>query len=102
MTVGEWVASRAAGVPPHLLARVNDALGPALQRPATDAPEECVAAADRVVGELLAHDRIGRDSALALLAADALVTFAFEAAADAPGQLAARAQAAMRTLGTTR
>lgn len=102
MTVGEWVASRAAGVPPHLLARVNDALGPALQLPVAAAPEECVAAAERVVGELLADDRTGRDSALALLAADALVTFAFEAAADAPGQLAERAHAAMQQLGTLR
>ena len=66
MTVGEWVASRAAGVPPHLLARVHDALGPALQLPVARAPAECVAAAERVVGELLGDDRTGRDSALAL------------------------------------
>lgn len=100
MTVGEWLASRAAGVPPHLLARVHDALGPALHASAVHLPEECVAAADRVVGELLSHDRTGRDSALALLAADALVTFAFEAAADAPERLPQRAQAAMQALGT--
>lgn len=101
MTVGEWVASRAAGVPPHLLARVHEALGPASQLPAARVPEACVAAADRMVGALLSHDRTGRDSALALLAADALVTFAFEAAADAPAQLAARAHAAMQALGTS-
>ena len=102
MTVGEWVASRAAGVPPHLLARVNEALGPARQLPSARVPEECVAAADRIVAELLSHDRTGRDSALALLAADALVTFAFEAAADAPEQLPGRAHAAMHALGTSR
>lgn len=99
MTVGEWVASRAAGVPPHLLARITDALGPALQLPAAQAPEACVAAAGDVVSGLLADDRTGRDSALALLAADALVTFAFEAAADTPGQIEARARAAMQVLG---
>lgn len=99
MTVGEWVASRAAGVPPHLLARVNDALGDARDQPAAQAPELCVAAAERVVGGMLADDRTGRDSALALLAADALVTFAFEAAAELPTQLEARAHAAMQLLG---
>lgn len=99
MTVGAWVASRAAGVPPHLLARVNDALGPALLLAEARAAEECVAAAERVVSELLAHDRTGRDSALALLAADALVTYAFEAAAAEPATLASRARAAMQVLG---
>ncbi|MBA3890592.1 MAG: hypothetical protein H0X64_08675 [Gemmatimonadaceae bacterium] len=98
--MGEWLASRASGVPPHLLERVRDALGPALSLPAERAPEECVAAAERVVAELLSHDRTGRDSALALLAADALVTFAFEAAADAPARLEARANAAMQALAT--
>lgn len=98
MTVGQWLDARRASAPPHLIAEVRTALGADLQADARQTPERCVEAAERVVARLLAADRTGRDSALALLAADALVTYAFEAAAEAPDTIAARAAAAMRTL----
>lgn len=98
MTVGEWLEARSASAPPHLTAEVRTALGTGLHADARETPERCVEAAERVVARLLAADRTGRESALALLAADALVTYAFEAAADAPDSIAARAAAAMRTL----
>ncbi len=45
---------------------------------------------------LLAEGGTQRDSALELLAADALATYAFEAAADEPALLEARCRSAMR------
>jgi hypothetical protein len=43
---------------------------------------------------VLVTDTEARESALDLLAADACVTYAFEAAADEPAKLGARAEAA--------
>ena len=98
MTIGEWLDARGAGVPPHLMQRVREALGDKLAEDVSAAPERCAEAAAHIADTLLAAGSTGRDSALSLLAADALVTFAFEAAADAPARLQERAHAAMRTL----
>lgn len=98
MTIGDWLDARGSGVPPHLLQRIRELLGSSLADDVSHAPERCADAAVRIANELLAAGRTGRDSALSLLAADALVTFAFEAAADEPGRLHARAHAAMRDL----
>lgn len=98
MTVGEWLDARTASAPPHLATEVQRAVAEDLQADVAEAPERLVAAAERVVSRLLQADRTGRDSALALLAADALVTYAFEAAADAPASLAVRARVAMHEL----
>ena len=54
--------------------------------------------AERLVGGLLAGDCTSRDCALDLLTADALVTYAFEAAEQSPGDLVPRAAAAMRRI----
>lgn len=99
-TVADWLDSRSAEVPPRLAAAVRDALGPELAAEARLAPEHCLAAAERIVAALLQREDAGRDTALALLAADALVTYAFEAAAEEPESLVARAEAAMQTLAT--
>lgn len=98
MTIGEWLDARQDGVPAHLVQRMRAALGDAVHDDVADAPERCVAAAEQVVGDLLAADSTGRDSALSLLAADALVTYAFEAAADDPARLDERGHAAMHIL----
>lgn len=98
MTIGGWLDARRADVPPNLSARVREALGASLDLDVGEAPERCVAAAEGLVAGLLAADSTGRDSALTLLAADALVTYAFEAAADAPERLSERAATALRRL----
>lgn len=100
MTIGGWLAARSATVPANLVECMREALGPELDRDVADAPECCVAAAERLVAGLLSVNSTGRGSALTLLAADALVTYAFEAAADAPDTLPARATTAMQTLAT--
>jgi hypothetical protein len=98
MTVGEWLALRQPAPPPALVARLEAVLGDDLGAGATTATEVCLRAAERLVAELLRGDCSSRESALDLLTADALVTYAFEAAADAPATLAATASAAMQRI----
>jgi hypothetical protein len=98
MTIAEWLATRTPAPPPALLARVTAALGPAVQDEVSVAAERCVDAAERVVAELLLEGRTTRESAPDLLAADALVTYAFEAASDEPARLSERARSAMAQL----
>ena len=60
-------------------------------------PELCLAAGERLLDAALAGDERSRATALDLLAADALVTRAFELAAGHPG-LERLAEAAMRRI----
>ena len=87
MTVSDWLDGRTPAPPPVLGARIREALG-----------DLCLAAAERLVGGLLAGDCTSRDCALDLLTADALVTYAFEAAEQSPADLVPRAAAAMRRI----
>jgi hypothetical protein len=92
-----WVASRTPAPPASLANRIgslydagtNDAEAPL-------SAERCVEAAARTVGALLSGGATSRATALDLLAADALATYAFELASDRPHELAAIADAAMR------
>lgn len=78
MTVAEWITSREPRPPAALLARIHAALGADAGRPAEDTANICVAVAARELQALVDTGRFERDSALDLLAVDALVTFAFE------------------------
>lgn len=80
------------GVPAPLLERVRDALGADAADPT---PEGCIAAGERLLTGVLASDVHGRATAVELLTADALVTWAFELAADHPERLDALAATAM-------
>jgi len=95
VTVDSWLASRTPTPPEELTARIRDALGAALSLPAREASAACLDAMARIVEELLEAPEAGRDRALDLLAADALITYAFEAASDSPLSLSERAAAAM-------
>lgn len=112
-------AARCAdAVPEALRARLASALGggpgqgdghlstagesPGGDSPAADSPaavardaEACLAAGEALLAGVLRDDTGSREVALDLLAADALVTRAFERAADAPATLPALADAAM-------
>lgn len=89
-----WLAEREPAPPPALARRMRELVGPAaLAQPAT--PASLVGAAADVLGQLLAEGCDTRASALDLLAADALATYAFEAAGDAPATLRAEAARAM-------
>lgn len=98
MTIGAWLASRTPEPPPALRRRIGELLGDHLHDDAAQLPARCVDAAEAMVKSLLDSGRTGRECALDLLAADALVTYAFEAAADAPAQLRARATDALARL----
>ncbi len=100
MTLGEWLASRAVQPPQALRVRIEGALGDATSQGADDATDICMAAAERIVRDVLRHDCTSRGSALDLLTADALMTYAFEAAGDAPSALGQKAAEAMRRIAS--
>jgi uncharacterized membrane protein len=95
MTIGEWLAMRTPAPPPQLMHRVRAALGDAIDDDARWTTDRCVDAAERVVAQLLREGRTGRESAPDLLAADALVAYAFEATGEDPARLVERAHRAM-------
>jgi len=95
VTVDEWLRTRTPRPPSALTMRLDAILGDALMEPSERIPEIFLAAGERLVAELLRSNSTSRDSALDLLTADALVTYAFEAASDAPANIEVRASAAM-------
>ena len=99
-TVAEWLGEREPAPPDALLRRLGEALGADALREAGDAAEVCLAAGERLLSTVLREDEASRDYALDLLAADALVTYAFEAASADPASLSARAAEAMRSIAS--
>ncbi|HVE78192.1 MAG TPA: hypothetical protein VNA89_05005 [Gemmatimonadaceae bacterium] len=97
-TVGRWLAERGDRPPAALEARLRVALAGDLDADASELPERCLAAGERLLGELLARGATDREGALDLLCADALVTYAFEAASADPGRLEERAETAMERI----
>src|SRR3954463_8501890 len=79
-----WLDERGTTVPPRLAARVGEALGAGVEVSESEATPTCVDAAEALLRDLLARETSGRDVALDLLTVDALVTYAFEAAAANP------------------
>ena len=98
MTVGEWLEERTPAPPPVLSARLRAAFGARLEEPRASAYHAAMSSAESLLAELLALDCAARDRALDLLAVDAMVTYAFEAACERPDTLAARASGAMREI----
>ncbi|MGV3708362.1 MAG: hypothetical protein ACO1Q7_05930 [Gemmatimonas sp.] len=82
--------------PPAALADVlRSTLSDSFARTADDVPEVCLEAADVMLFRLLQSGSTERSTALTLLAVDALVTYAFEAAAMDGSRIEARAAQAM-------
>jgi hypothetical protein len=101
VTVADWLEARTPCPPAALGARIAVVLGPdALAADAADASAHLLAAGERLAATLLASGSTSRESALDLLTADALVTYAFEAASEAPADLAARASDAMARIAS--
>ena len=96
----EWLASREPEAPHALVERVRELLAahPEWERlPRVDA---FIEASELLLRRVLEGGAIARANALDLLAADACVTWAFEAAADDPANIAAHAErAAARIAG---
>jgi len=98
MTVADWIRARSPAPPPALAASVIASLGEHGGHDASRTTECCLDTAVALLEELLADDPLPRSEAAVLLAADALVTYAFEAAADSPDRLDHRAVDAMARL----
>lgn len=94
-TVGEWVAQLDPRPPVALHERLTALLAPGANRPVADVAEICVDTGVRLLDEMLASEATDRAHALDLLAVDALITYAFQVAADEPARIESRAAAAM-------
>ncbi len=98
MTVGEWLDSRTPRPPAVLAARLAKVLDDAMTQPASGIPELFLSTGEALVARLLRSDSTARVSALDLLAADALLTYAFEAAGADVATIDARATTAMQRI----
>lgn len=94
-TVGEWMARIEPAPPTALHQRMGELLAADADRPVREVAEACLDAGERLLDALLASGSTSRATALDLLAVDALITYAFQAAADDPSRLEARAAHAM-------
>ena len=98
-TVGGWLASRTPPPPDPLRFRIMVALGDAADHAIADTERVCLDAAERVLSGLFVDDDGERHEAADLLAADALVTYALEFAAESPAVFTERATRALERLG---
>jgi hypothetical protein len=103
VTLGEWLDGRTPKAPVALAERVRAALGPALERDLAGGPVHAHAslldAARSLLSATPGRESPERRAALDLLAADALVTYAFEIAAEVPEEIDSLAESAMSELG---
>ena len=98
MNTMEWLSTRTPAPPDALARRISVIV--AGTPPANDTSAQLIDAAERTLRALLRVNATQRDAALDLLAADALVTYAFELAASSPSTLEALATDAMRRLSS--
>ncbi|MBV6522707.1 MAG: hypothetical protein MNPFHGCM_02855 [Gemmatimonadaceae bacterium] len=100
MNAREWLATREPRPPAALTARIDAVLGDVNM--GAQIPEVLVEAAGVALEALLSRPQRERAVALDLLAADALATYAFEAASEDPATIEQRATEAMRRLSVVR
>ena len=97
MTIQAWLDDRQPAPPAALRRRIAELVDQVAEDP-EDPGLTCLRAAERSLAILAGSGDAGRAAALDLLAVDALVTYAFEAAADDPAIVAERATEAMESL----
>ena len=98
MTVDQWLALRMPEPPPRLRTRMREVLGTHVASDASVAPTVCLDAACELLRSLVERPNAGREAALDLLTADALVTYACEAASGDLETLTAVARHSMQRL----
>jgi len=91
--VSAWLRARTPVPPRQLAARIDTLTVEIADREVS--ADAFLGAAEVAMATLLSGGCLTRESALELLAIDALVTYAFEIAADAPEQLESRAANAL-------
>jgi hypothetical protein len=94
MSLTKWMESRTPAPPPALAERMGPAVHAAAVGGAAPA-DGALAAAMTLADSILCDGSGARTGAITLLAADALLTYAFEAAAETPDTLDALAAEAM-------
>jgi hypothetical protein len=97
-TPAAWLDVREPVPPPALAARLREVLGAQVDVPVGDLADVFLGKAEGLLTTLFGEGRTTRATALDLLCADALVTYAFEAACDDPDRLGARAQRAIQRI----
>ena len=100
MTLAEWLQARTPTPPATLLARLDALVARLDAASGPDVADVLIGASERLLAELLREGGSTRDSALDLLAADALMTYAFEAAADDIARLDERAAQTMARIAS--
>jgi hypothetical protein len=100
MNVREWLHSRTPRPPLALTDRL-DVLLARDDANATSVPDALQMAADHLLADLLRRQAASRDSALDLLAADALMTYMMESAAEHVVTLGSYAEVAMSRISRT-
>jgi hypothetical protein len=94
----EWLSSRKPETPPALMACVRDLLESHPEWERLSRVDAFIEASEVLLRRVLEGGAVARANALDLLAADACVTWAFEAAADDPGTIAGRAERATKDI----
>lgn len=94
-SVGGWFDGISPAPPEGLRSRLAALLEPFAHLPAQQVPEACLDAGEKLLDALLASGSTSRATALDLLAVDALITYAFQAAADDPALIDVRAARAL-------
>ena len=94
-SVGGWFDGITPAPPEGLRIRLAALLEPFAHLPAHQVPEACLDAGETLLDALLASGSTSRATALDLLAVDALITYAFQAAADDPALMDVRAARAL-------
>jgi hypothetical protein len=95
----DWLRQREPEPPPVLARRIAEFAAP-FDAQERDAADGCLAAATSALGRVLGAQAGSRDSAVDLLAVDALVTYAFEAAAASPDRIPPLGREAMLGLSS--
>jgi len=96
MPLRRWLDSRSEEAPVALKARIGQLVDAHPEWETLPIPEALMAASEALMAGVLAADAKDRRTALDLLAADACVTYAFEAASETPASLVALAERSMR------
>lgn len=94
--IKEWLAAREPAPPAQLAAALSSAVGAWKCETLTNLPDALLARAE----SLLVSLGDGRESAESLLAADALITYAMEAAADDCASVDSVARVATKAMGS--
>ncbi len=99
VTVADWLSQHDPMQPTALRERLQELLAADAGRPAAQVPEVFIAVGKRLLEQIVsAHEPGDRSNAADLLAVDALVTYAFQAAAELPAELDEKAGNAMTLL----